>query len=170
MGLIYDMNRTNVPKELQIHSWSKEIKDLGRIPWDGKKTEGESDTSVLRELISPNNSKIPWRNQEIANGGLGVTVMVVLEKRRVKMSEWVSSVGGDLKRKNRTVRFYLNRQNFAPWMIKLLNDFWIFHWAPDFKINEDECNTPIVEWWALIRIMSKDSRWSDNSRVHTYKP
>jgi hypothetical protein len=30
--LIYDMNRTNVPKELQIHPWSKEIEDLGRIP------------------------------------------------------------------------------------------------------------------------------------------
>jgi hypothetical protein len=57
------------------------------LRWE--KTEGGSDTPVLRELISSNNSKIPWRNQEIANGGLGVTVMVVHEKRRVKKSEGV---------------------------------------------------------------------------------
>jgi hypothetical protein len=35
-------------------------------------------TSVLGELISPKNSKIPQRNQEIANGGLGVALTVVL--------------------------------------------------------------------------------------------
>jgi hypothetical protein len=34
------------------------------------------ETPVLGELISPKNSKIPWRNQEIANGGLGVVLCV----------------------------------------------------------------------------------------------
>jgi hypothetical protein len=33
-------------------------------------------------LISPKNSKIPRRNQEITNGGLGVTLTVVLERER----------------------------------------------------------------------------------------
>jgi hypothetical protein len=37
---------------------------------------GELETSVLRELISPKSSKIPQRNQEIGNGGLGVTLTV----------------------------------------------------------------------------------------------
>jgi hypothetical protein len=43
---------------------------------------GESETSVLGELNQPKNSKILWRNQEIVNGGLGVALMVVLERKR----------------------------------------------------------------------------------------
>jgi hypothetical protein len=47
-----------------------------------KKLVGGMETPVLGELISPKNSNIPWRNQGIANGGLGVTLMVVLERER----------------------------------------------------------------------------------------
>jgi hypothetical protein len=53
------------------------------------------ETPVLGELISPKNSKIPRRNQEIANGGLGVALTVVLGRERErgeKNGEWVSSV------------------------------------------------------------------------------
>jgi hypothetical protein len=42
------------------------------------KSVGGTETSVLGEFISPKNSKIPWRNQGIIKGGLGVTLMVVL--------------------------------------------------------------------------------------------
>jgi hypothetical protein len=62
------------------------------------KPVGEADTPVLGELISPKNSKIPWRNQGITNGGLGVTLMVVLERlgvRSERIGEGVSSVQGD---------------------------------------------------------------------------
>jgi hypothetical protein len=57
------------------------------------------ETPVLGELISPKNSKIPWRNQGIANGGLGVALTVVLvcvreRERNEKNSEGVSSVQG----------------------------------------------------------------------------
>jgi hypothetical protein len=45
------------------------------------------ETPVLRELISPKNSKIPRRNQGIANGHLGVTLMVVLVRERERESE-----------------------------------------------------------------------------------
>jgi hypothetical protein len=58
---------------------------------------GESETSVLGDLNQPKNSKIPWRNQEIANGGLGVTLTVVLERKRERserIGEGVSSVQG----------------------------------------------------------------------------
>jgi hypothetical protein len=56
---------------------------------------GEMETPVLGELISPKNSKIPWRNQGITNGGLGVALTVVLERERSeKSSEGVSSVQG----------------------------------------------------------------------------
>jgi hypothetical protein len=89
------MNRANVPKEMQIHPGSKENEDLGRIPWDGQKTVGEMETSVLGELNPPKNSKIPQRDLEITNGGLGVTFTVKLERRMVR-NEWngegVSSV------------------------------------------------------------------------------
>jgi hypothetical protein len=47
------------------------------------------ETPVLRELISPKNSKIPWRNQEIANGGLGVTLTDVFECEREKRGKLV---------------------------------------------------------------------------------
>jgi hypothetical protein len=50
-----------------------------KIPRDGENPVGETETRVLGELISPKNSKIPWRNQGITNGGLGVTLTVVLE-------------------------------------------------------------------------------------------
>jgi hypothetical protein len=43
---------------------------------------GGTETSVLGELISPKNSKIPRRNQGIANGGLGVALMIVLVRER----------------------------------------------------------------------------------------
>jgi hypothetical protein len=60
-----------------------------------EKPMGESSTPVLGELISPKNSKIPRRNQGIINGGLGVTLMVVLvcvRERSEKNSEGVSSI------------------------------------------------------------------------------
>jgi hypothetical protein len=59
------------------------------------KLAGESDTSVLGELISHKNSKIPQRNQGITNGGLGATLTVVLERireRSERIGEGVSSV------------------------------------------------------------------------------
>jgi hypothetical protein len=62
-----------------------------------RKPVEESETLVLGELNSPKNSKIPWRNQGINNGGLEVTLMVVLERMRVKserIGEGVSSVQG----------------------------------------------------------------------------
>jgi hypothetical protein len=59
------------------------------------------ETPVLRELISPKNSKIPRRNQGIANGHLGVTLMVVLVRERErerarseKNGEGASSIQG----------------------------------------------------------------------------
>jgi hypothetical protein len=58
-----------------------------KIPWDGEKLVGGMETPVLRELISPKNSKIPRRNQGIANGHLGVTLMVVLVRERERESE-----------------------------------------------------------------------------------
>jgi hypothetical protein len=62
----------------------------------GKLVRG-SDTPVLEKLNPPKNSKIPRRNLEIANGGLGVALMVVLERMRVKserLGEVVSYVQG----------------------------------------------------------------------------
>jgi hypothetical protein len=50
------------------------------LRWE--KPVGKVETSVLGKLISPKNSKIPRRNKGISNGGLGVTVMVVLERKR----------------------------------------------------------------------------------------
>jgi hypothetical protein len=69
-----------------------------KIPRYGKKklVEG-TETSVLGELISPKNSKILWRNQEITNGGLGVTLTVVLvcvRERSEKNNEGVRSIQG----------------------------------------------------------------------------
>jgi hypothetical protein len=52
----------------------------------GKPTE-ESEIPVLGTLISPKNSKIPRRNQGITNEGLGVTLMVVLERKRERERE-----------------------------------------------------------------------------------
>jgi hypothetical protein len=46
------------------------------------KTGGGTETPVFGELISPKNSKIPRRNQRITNVGLGVTLMIVLERER----------------------------------------------------------------------------------------
>jgi hypothetical protein len=42
------------------------------------------ETSVLGELNPPKNSKIPQRDLEITNGGLGVTFTVKLERRMVR--------------------------------------------------------------------------------------
>jgi hypothetical protein len=55
---------------------------------------GGTETLVLEELISPKNSKIPRRNQGIANGGVGVIITVVLERERrsEKNGEGVSSI------------------------------------------------------------------------------
>jgi hypothetical protein len=44
-----------------------------------EKTERELETRVLEELNPPKNPKIPWMNQEIANGCLEGTFTVVLE-------------------------------------------------------------------------------------------
>jgi hypothetical protein len=49
----------------------------GKTGWGSRYTD-------LGEFISPKNSKIPWRNQGIANGGLGVTLTVVLERLGVR--------------------------------------------------------------------------------------
>jgi hypothetical protein len=46
------------------------------------KPVGGTGTQFLRELISPNNSKIPQRNQGITNGGLRVTLTFVLVSER----------------------------------------------------------------------------------------
>jgi hypothetical protein len=53
-----------------------------KIPWNEENPVGGTETPVLGELISPKNSKIPWRNQGITNRGLGVTLTVVLERER----------------------------------------------------------------------------------------
>jgi hypothetical protein len=50
-----------------------------KIPRDGENLVGGTETPVLGELISPKNSKTQQRNQGIANGGLGVALMVVIE-------------------------------------------------------------------------------------------
>jgi hypothetical protein len=47
------------------------------------------ETPVLGELISPKNSKIPRRNQEIAKGALGVALTDVLECEREKRGKLV---------------------------------------------------------------------------------
>jgi hypothetical protein len=68
-----------------------------KIPWDEEKSVGGTETPILGELISPKNSKIPQRNQGITNGGLGVTLTVVLVRERErseKNGEGVSSVQG----------------------------------------------------------------------------
>jgi hypothetical protein len=63
-----------------------------------KKPVGATETPVLGKFISPKNSKIPQRNQGIANGGLGVTLRLFLRERErereVKNGEGVSSVQG----------------------------------------------------------------------------
>jgi hypothetical protein len=61
------------------------------------KPVGGMETLILGELISPKNSKISRRNRGIANGGLGVTLTVVLvcvRERSEKNGEGVSSVQG----------------------------------------------------------------------------
>jgi hypothetical protein len=76
----------------------------------GKPT-GKADTLVLEELISPKNSKIQRRNQEITNGGLGVTIMVVLERlgvRSARIGEGVSFVQGVKPEKTGQFNFILD--------------------------------------------------------------
>jgi hypothetical protein len=83
------MNKDNAPKEFLIYTWGKEIEDWVKIPWEEEKSVGELETSVLRELISPKSSKIPQRNQEIGNGGLGVTLTVeTSEEESEKWEVW----------------------------------------------------------------------------------
>jgi hypothetical protein len=41
----------------------------GGIPCEGEKPVGESETPILGELNPPKNSRILWRNQEIATKG-----------------------------------------------------------------------------------------------------
>jgi hypothetical protein len=43
-----------------------------KIPLEGGKSVGESETPVLEELNPPKNSNIPWRNQGNAMGSLGM--------------------------------------------------------------------------------------------------
>jgi hypothetical protein len=53
------------------------------------------ETLVLGELISPKNTKFPWRNEGITKRGFGVTLTVVLvcvRERSEKNSEGVSYV------------------------------------------------------------------------------
>jgi hypothetical protein len=76
------MNGTNTPKEFQIHPWGKIDRGLGENTLRWGKPVGEAETPVLGELISPKNSKIPWRNQGITNGSLGDALMIVLERKR----------------------------------------------------------------------------------------
>jgi hypothetical protein len=59
---------------------------LGENTLRWRKPVGGTKTPVLGKLISPKNSKIPRRNQGIANGGLGVALTVVLE--REKWEKW----------------------------------------------------------------------------------
>jgi hypothetical protein len=58
------------------------------------KMVGGTETSVLRELISPKNYKIPRRNQGITKGGLRVTLTVVLvwDREKRENGEGVKSV------------------------------------------------------------------------------
>jgi hypothetical protein len=68
---------------------------LGENTLRREKLVGEADILVLGELISPKNFKIPRRNQGITNGGLGVTLTVVLERlgvRSERICEEVNSV------------------------------------------------------------------------------
>jgi hypothetical protein len=53
----------------------------------------KSETPVLGKLNPPKNRRIPWRNQEIANGETWGILMVALEKWRVKNNEGVSLFG-----------------------------------------------------------------------------
>jgi hypothetical protein len=57
---------------------------IGENTLDEEKPVGGTKTPVLRELISPKNSKIPRRNQGITKGGLGVALTNVLECEREK--------------------------------------------------------------------------------------
>jgi hypothetical protein len=57
---------------------------LGENTFRREKPVGESETPALGELNPPKNRRIPWRNQEIANGETWRALMIVLEKRRVK--------------------------------------------------------------------------------------
>jgi hypothetical protein len=50
--------------------------DENTLRWG--KSIRETETPIFGELISLKNSKIPQRNQGITNGGLGVTLIVVL--------------------------------------------------------------------------------------------
>jgi hypothetical protein len=89
------MNGDKIPKEIKIHSWSKEIGDCAKNSLRWRKPVEKSEIPVLGKLISPKNSKIPRRNQGITNVGLGVTLMVVLERKRKRserIGEGVSSV------------------------------------------------------------------------------
>jgi hypothetical protein len=90
------MNRDSVPKEFWIHPWRKEIEEGENTLRRGKPV-GESETPVIGELNLPKNLRIPWRSQEITNGGSWAALTVVLERIRVKSEgsgEGVSSVQG----------------------------------------------------------------------------
>jgi hypothetical protein len=83
------MNKDNASKEFWIYPWGKEIDEEVKIPWEEEKLVGESETPIFGELISPKSSKIPRRNQEIANGGLGVALTVeTWEEEREKWEVW----------------------------------------------------------------------------------
>jgi hypothetical protein len=52
---------------------------LGEDTLRWKTPIGGMETPIIGELISPKNSKIPWRNQRITKGGLRVALTDVLE-------------------------------------------------------------------------------------------
>jgi hypothetical protein len=73
---------------LDPSTWQRD-RGLGENTLRLGKTGGGTETPVFGELISPKNSKIPRRNQRITNVGLGVTLMIVLERKRERSEKMV---------------------------------------------------------------------------------
>jgi hypothetical protein len=78
------MNKVNAPNKFQTCPRGREIEEGSNYLKKEGGPVGEVETPVLRELNPPMNSNIPWRNQEIANGGSWVNLIVKLEKGVVK--------------------------------------------------------------------------------------
>jgi hypothetical protein len=71
-------------KGISNSSMGQRDQGLGENILRWEKPVGEAETTVLGELISSKNSKIPQRYQGITNGGLRVALIVVLERKREK--------------------------------------------------------------------------------------